>query len=37
MAKVTLAFPNWKERPVAPVTFEIPIRDAVLEKDAPKR
>lgn len=28
MAKVRLSFPNWKENPVAPATFEIPIKDA---------
>jgi hypothetical protein len=28
MAKVTLSLPSWKENPVAPATFEIPIKDA---------
>jgi hypothetical protein len=38
MAKVTLAFPNWKDRPVASATVEIPIKDAPAQKPkAPKR
>lgn len=36
MAKVTLSFPNWKERPVAPAAFEVPIEDAPPSKAAPK-
>ena len=28
-AKVTLTYPRWKDRPVTPATFEIPIRDAL--------
>ena len=27
MSKVTLSYPDWKGRPVAPATFEIPIRE----------
>jgi hypothetical protein len=37
MAKVTLGFPNWKDRPVAPATFDIPIKDAPPKQEAPKR
>jgi hypothetical protein len=37
MAKVTLTYPGWKDRPVAPATFEIPIKDAPPKQEAPKR
>ena len=33
-ARVTLSYPKWKGRPVAPATFTIPIKDAA---PAPKR
>ena len=37
MAKVTLSFPSWKERPVTPATVEIPVKDAAPNQEAPKR
>jgi hypothetical protein len=34
MARVTLSYPRWKGRPVAPATFAVPIKDVGA---APKR
>jgi hypothetical protein len=36
-AKVTLSFPDWTEHPVAPATFEVPIRDTPPSQENPKR
>jgi hypothetical protein len=35
-AKVVLSFPGWRERPIAPATFQIPIQDAPPSKESPK-
>jgi hypothetical protein len=37
VAKVTLSMPNWKEKPVTPLTLDIPIQDATLKAAPPKR
>jgi hypothetical protein len=35
IAKVTLAYPGWKDRRVTPAMFEIPVKDASPKQEHP--